>query len=108
MSEGWQKYLKLGGWPVAFGRNAPSGLHFIYITPSNIDEGSLEYADMFLTERDIYTFESIQIGAWQSMVFLREFPCIQFNSIIFDDCWVIYRGESDDKSEGDGLSISNS
>lgn len=55
----------------------------------NLDAGwacDQERAYKFLTKGEIYKVESLEVGGWQSIICLKEFPGERFNTVHFERC----------------------
>ncbi len=55
----------------------------------NLDAGwacDQERAHKFLTEGEVYEVESLEVGGWQSIICLKEFPGERFNTVHFERC----------------------
>ena len=48
--------------------------------------GDQEKAHNLLTKDAIYEVESIEIGSWSSVIYLKEFPGERFNTVHFERC----------------------
>ncbi len=45
-----------------------------------------ERAHKFLTEGEVYEVESLEIGGWRSIIYLKKFPGERFNTVHFERC----------------------
>jgi hypothetical protein len=56
-----------------------------YAYPANGYEIDRKRAAMHLVVSYVYTVESVEVGNWHSYVYLKEFPNIGFNTVMFSN-----------------------